>query len=977
MPEQPQESPRAREEAEPATPDDRGHVERGRRGFLVVGIGASAGGLQALEAFFERVGEESGIAYVVVTHQHPGHSNLLPELLGRRTRLPVSEVPVEGGVRIEPDRVYLSRPGTLLHLQDGVLRASAQKPAGARSLPIDHFFRSLAADQGPRAAAVILSGTGTDGTEGIKLVKHEAGIAIAQDEASAEHAGMLRSAVGTGLVDYVLPPEQIPERLLAHARGLLAGESRQLALPEEVLQRLLALLHQATGHDFSAYKRRTVERRIERRIRLHQLADLREYLALVQAQPQELEQLFQELLIGVTSFFREPEAFQQLTEGLRELLRAKPDGYLVRVWVPGCSTGEEAYTLAILLDELCQELDRGLSMQVFATDVNPRAIEVARAGRYPEGIAAHLSPERLRRYFQLEDGIYQINKALRERLVFAPQDVLKDPPFTRLDLVSCRNLLIYLQPELQRRLLPVFHYALKADGLLLLGSSESIGSFEELFEPLDKKHKLFRRRDGSSPVRPLSDLSRRAEPSTHGREGGPRHHEATRVGPAADRLILEVFAPACLLVTDRGEIAHVRGRTGAYLEPAEGHPTFNALNMAREGLGPELALALRQAASEQQPVVRRDVRVRTNGAWSRIDLSVQPVTRRELRGLYLVSFQPLPDPDPDPDESTGPKPRRPDPLEEELQRTKESLQATVEELEASNEELKSTNEELQSTNEELQSTNEELETSKEEMQSLNEELQTVNAELEGKISELSQANDDMSNLLNSTKIATVFLDRRLHIKRFTPQAKLLIKLIESDVGRPISDLSSRLEYAALTSDAEEVLRTLVPRELEVRSEGGEWFLTRLLPYRTAEDRLDGVVITFVDVSDSHRALETVAQTAWEPLLVLDAALRVLVANQAFYRAFDLQPEQVQGRAISALPGSSLGGSELRRLLEEVLPRNQILEGYEMREELPGGATRVRRLNARRLEPRRGAGGRIVLAFHELAGPQAAEGSGAG
>ncbi|MGE0432652.1 MAG: PAS domain-containing protein, partial [Planctomycetota bacterium] len=571
-----------------------------------------------------------------------------------------------------------------------------------------------------------------------------------------------------------------------------------------------------------------------------------------------------------------------------------------------------------------------------------------------------------------DNGHYVISRTIRERIIYAPQDVLRDPPFTRLDLVSCRNLLIYLQPALQRQLLPLFHYALRPDGLLFLGASESVGAVEGLFTPVDARWKIFRRDPGARAVPTLPARQGPARPDPGTQEagwGGPGN-----VVQSADKLLLDLFAPSCVLVTQRGEITYVRGRTGAWLEPSEGQPALNVLNMAREGLGPELAVALQRAANEQTTITRPRVRVKTNSEWSRVDVTVRPVAGRTLRGLYLITVTPVPEAEPAPVAGSGTAvgagdgdAEAPHPLEQELQLTRENLQSTVEELEASNEELKSTNEELQSTNEELQSANEELETSKEELQSLNEELQTVNSELEQKMAEASQISDDMTNLLHSIDIATVFLDRNLRIKRFTPPARTLIRLIDSDVGRPIDDLASRLEYDELVDDAREVLATLVPRQREVMGTAGDWFQVRVRPYRTSDDRLDGVVITFVDVTgtrQAHAVVENLIETAHEPLAVLDDELRILGANAAFLELFGLATTEVRGLPLQAFRIQSPQAGDLAQVLDAI-PADRTLENREIRHIYPDGTTRTLHLSARRLEPKRALAGRFIVAFQPV------------
>ncbi len=952
--------------------------------FPIVGLGASAGGLEALGKFLAQVPPDAGLAYVVVTHQHPGHTSLLPELLGKCTRMPVKLA--ADGLAVEPNTVYLSLPEGHLAILHGTLHVMEPDETGLLRLPIDYFFRSLAEDQKEKSIGIVLSGTGTDGTLGLKAIKGATGMTMAQEPDSAKYSGMPSSAIATGLVDYVLPVERLPHGLIAYTQGPYLTtpdhEVGEAGLPEP-MQKILVLLRMRTGHDFSAYKSNTIRRRIERRINVHQVKGPEQYQRLLQENPHELDLLFQELLIGVTSFFRDPDAFVALAKTVvPELLAARPEHSPVRVWVAGCSTGEEAYSLAMLLQEGMDKVK--FPVQIFATDLDQEAIDAARAGRYPEGIARDARPQRLARFFVKEDDGYRIKKEIREMVIFAPQNVLQDPPFTKLDLITCRNLLIYVKPAAQERLLALFHYALKPGGFLFLGSSESNTGLGDHFEAMNKKWKIFKRKDTAL---------RQALPDGFAPPAAPGAAGPGRPGDVADRTrkqllstliektLLTRFAPASVIVNDRGDILYIHGRTGDYLEPATGQPRLNILEMAREGLRLELPSALRRAAAQTGEVVHEGVRVKTNGAYSPVRLTVVQLTEPEsVRGLLLVTFalEPAATP-PAPGRPAArrvkvPSPGRVPDLERELQYTKETLQSTVEEVQTANEELKSTNEELQSTNEELQSANEELETSKEEMQSLNEELQTVNAQLQGKLDDLGQANDDMQNLLNSTAIATIFLDQHLHIKRFTMEATKLVKLIPSDVGRPIGDLASNLRYDDLAADAAEVLRLLGSREKEVQTRDGEWRQVRIHPYRTTENVIDGLCLTFVNINQlkaaeaaiqaARAAAENIVATMREPLLVLDEKLCVVSANPAFHKTFHTSAPEVEHRLIYQLGGGQWNVPALRKLLEEILPSNTGFEDFKVEHDFPGLGHRTLLLNARRLQGEPGAPGKILLAFED-------------
>jgi two-component system CheB/CheR fusion protein len=829
-------------------------------GFPIVGIGASAGGLEALDAFFEEMPPENSMAFVVITHQAAEHVNLLPDLIQKHTKMSVCEVTI--GTPVAPNTIYFPTPGSYLALLQGVLQPmSGEVTYSSLQFPIDYFFRSLADDQKEKAICIVLSGTGTDGTLGVQAVKGMGGMVMVQDEHSAKFAGMPTSAIATGVVDYVLPPDQMPHRLLSFVQGPYLQDTTTSApavtLTPDLLRQIHVLLRNRTRQDFSAYKSSTLQRRIERRMNVHQITSADRYIRFLREHPYEMDLLFQELLIGVTNFFRDPEAFIFLANiALPELLGGRPDDQPFRVWVPSCSTGEEAYSLAIILCEEIERLQKACPLQIFATDLNVQSIEKARNGFYPGGIAEDVSADRLDRFFVKEENGYRIRKEIRELIVFAEQNILTDPPFTKLDLLSCRNMLIYLNPERQRRLVPIFHYSLNTDGILFLGSSETIGGYTDLFATLEPRWKIFKRKESSPTTAPMTDFpvrSRRPEGAVAAAGSLSRSPGAT-LGNLVEKMLIQQFAPPSVIVNERGDIVYIHGLTGHILQLAPGPPTYNVFTMAREGLQMDLVAAVRKAVTQDRPVLYKGVQVRTNGGPTTVDIVVRKIFAPEvLRGLVLVSFL----------ESTQPPPRRRKAkggqedavtqgrvmeLEREIQTLRSTLQNTIEEANTATEELKSTNEELQSTNEELQSANEELETSKEEMQSLNEELQTVNSELQNKVEQLARLNDDMQNLLNSTDIATLFLDNELRIKRFTPQTKQVFKLIPGDVGRPIADIVSTLEYKQLDVDALEVLQTLVFKEMEVATRDGVWYEMRILPYRTSENVIDGLVITFTNIT---------------------------------------------------------------------------------------------------------------------------------
>jgi two-component system CheB/CheR fusion protein len=829
----------------------------GRSPFPIVGIGASAGGLEALELFLKSVPAGIGMAFVIVQHLDPTHKGMLAELLQRVTAMKVMQV--KDRTRVQPDCVYVIPPNKDLSILHGVLYLlDPVAPRGLR-LPIDAFFRSLAEDAEERSIGVILSGMGTDGTLGLKAIKGKAGVVFVQDPATAKFDGMPRSAVDAGLADVVAPVEALPGRIIAYLHHVPLMAKPGLAEEDKghsAFEKVVILLRSQTGHDFSLYKKNTIYRRIERRMGIHQIDRLTNYVRFLQENPQERELLFKELLIGITSFFRDPAAWEVLKAVIRALLKDRPPGLALRVWVPACSTGEEAYSLAIIFKEALEQFKpaRSHTLQIFATDLDRDGIEKARAAIFPANIAADVSPERLSRFFvKLERG-YQVAKPIRELVIFAPQNIAMDPPFTKLDLVSCRNLLIYLTPELQRKLLPLFHYSLNPGGVLFLGNAETIGEFTDHFALLDGKARLYRRRESGSRPEPVEFPALFTLART-----GPLPPNALKppanLQSQAEQLLLQRYSPAAVLVNDKGDILFISGRTGKYLELATGKTSLNLFAMAREGLHYELNDAFRKALRQKGAVIRKNVKVGTNGGVQTVDLTVQAIAEPEaLRGLVMIVFTEVATPT----ETKGsakakgahPNSARIAALDRDHEQLRQELQTTRKEMQTSQEEAKSSNEEMQSMNEELQSTNEELTTSKEEMQSMNEELQTVNAELQAKVDTLSQLNNDMKNLIESTEIATVFLDPALRVRLFTAGSNRVFKLIPGDVGRPITDIASELAYPELAGDAREVLRTLVAHEQPAATRDGRWLRVRIIPYRTLENTIDGVAITFMDITDS-------------------------------------------------------------------------------------------------------------------------------
>ena len=855
--------------------DDAPSVER--TPFPIVGIGASAGGLEALELFLRNVPQGSGMAFVIVQHLDPTHNGIMAELLQRTTPMTVAQV--KDRTRVEPDCVYVIPPNKDMSVLHGVLHLlDPVTPRGLR-LPIDFFLRSLAEDSGARSIAVILSGMGMDGTVGLQAVKEKGGVVFVQDPASAKFDGMPRSAIDSGLADVVAPVEALPGRIITYRQHVAVISESGLTRDDKgqsAFEKIAILLRAQTGHDFSLYKKNTVYRRIERRMALHQIDGIDNYVRFLQENPQELDLLFKELLIGVTSFFRDPAEWEAMkARVIPALLESRAPSQALRVWIPACATGEEAYSLAIVFREALEQLKpaRNHTLQIFATDLAPDAIEQARAAVFPAAICADVSQERLSRFFvQVERG-YQVAGSVRKSVIFAPQNVIMDPPFTKLDIVICRNLLIYLTPELQKKLLPIFHYGLNSGGFLFLGNSETIGECTGLFTPLSDKSRIYRRLESNLQAEPIEfPLS-----SAPARTRVPLSEKPpASLQSEAEQLLLQRYSPAAVLVNDKGDIVFISGRTGSYLEPAAGKANWNLFAMAREGLCYKLTTAFRQALTQGDAVTCRNVEVGTNGGRQTLDLTVQRINEPEtLRGLVMVVFTAVDTPP----ETGGPakaKDRssgnvRVAALEQELNHSLQDLQTTREEMQTFQEEARSANEELQSTNEELQSTNEELTTSKEEMQSMNEELQTLNAELQSKVDNLSRLNNDMKNLLDNTEIAALFLDAGMHVRLFTAGANLVFRLIPSDKDRLITDIVSDLTYPELADHAREVIRTLVAHEQLVSTSDGRWFTVRIMPYRTLDNVIDGVAITFMDI--------TAAKTLEKKLRTTQADMEKQITDQ--------------------------------------------------------------------------------------------------
>ncbi len=912
------------------------------------------------------------MAFVIIQHLDPTHESLLAEILSRETRMPVHEA--ESGMRVEADHVYVIPPNRIMELNDGTLRLAPREETNGRHMPVDHFFRSLAAALKTRAIGVVLSGTASDGALGIEAIKAEGGITFAQEENSARHHGMPRAAITTGCVDFVLSPEDIARelsRIARHPHIRLMEAIPKGAAPADrgVFDKVLSLLRSATGVDFAHYRQSTIHRRISRRMALNRVDTPESYLEMLKDDPREAQSLSEDMLIRVTRFFRDKETFEFLERKLfPRLLKNRSRDAPVRLWVPGCATGEEVYSLAITLGECCKSFRRDVPMQIFGTDLSETAIEKARAGLYRDNATADVPSDRLRRYFVQRDGDYQIARTIRDVCVFARHNVLSDPPFLHLDLLSCRNLLIYLDTALQKRLLPIFHHALNPNGFLLLGTAETIGTFGDLFQPDDKHHKVFSKKPATP--RALFEYARARSPLP----AGPAE---TKGAPAllasdplkeADRIVLSHFAPAGVVINDAMEVIQFRGRTGRFLEAGQGAASFDILKMAREGLLADLRAAIQQARKSKTRVRRERVRVQRDGGFDEIRLEVVPLpdAGNDVHH-YLVLFGPAAAPAAAPAKvksrarpAARGEERRIAKLEQELAATKEYLQAIIEEQESTNEELRSANEEILSSNEELQSTNEELETAKEELQSANEELKTVNDELQDGNARLTLVINDLTNLLSSVNIPIVMLDMDGRIRRFTAMAERVFHLVEKDVGRSILEIRPRVDVPDLAGLIQNATRNAATVEREIHDGDGRWYGMRVLPYRTLDDRIDGAVLVFTDVDRLKRSEEqlqkslnyadAVIETVREPLLVLDSGLRVIRANHSFYDTFRLSPETVLFRPVFELGERQWDIPSLRTLLEKIIPENESFHNFEITETFPEIGEKTLVLNARRTTP---------------------------
>jgi two-component system, chemotaxis family, CheB/CheR fusion protein len=945
--------------------------------FPIVGIGASAGGLEAFSELLRYLPERTGMAFVLVQHLDPKHGSALQEILARTTKIPVTEV--TQGVVVQPDHAYVIPANTNMTIKNGILRLGSRVLTRGQHMPIDDFFRSLAESAGQQAIGVILSGTASDGTEGCRAIKAAGGITFAQDEESAKYDSMPRSAVNAGCIDFIMPPKEIARELggiSQHPYVARAASSEVEGFQGMVgsdLNALFGLLRDSSGVDFTNYKHTTLQRRIRRRMVVHKIESLKDYLGFIGKKPEELDELYRDLLIHVTGFFREPETFLALRKHVYPKLfeGRKPDNP-IRIWVAGCSTGEEVYSIAITLLEYMWVHSRNISqaataIQIFATDISDTALDRARTGLYTEAAVSEISAERLKRFFVRLDGGFQINKSIRDMCIFAKQNLVKDPPFSNLDLVSCRNLLIYLGPVLQRRVIPTLHYALKPSGFLMLGTSENLGGFAEHFGLVNKKDKIYQKRKTAArlttyfantdylPGRAIVDgkLARELPaPFTVERE--------------VEHLLVNRFIPASIVVNDQLEIVQFHGKTGAYLEPPAGQPSFSVPKMAREGLLVDLRSALDTAKKTNGTVRKEGLQIRSEGGTRQVNLEVLPLRGPSAQErLYVVVFEePVQKPavvermskGGKPVKAVRPTPRETDLLKREADQLRRQLRSLICEHETTVEEFKASHEEVLSANEELQSTNEELETSKEELQSTNEELTTLNEEMQNRNAELGSANNDLLNLLGHVDIPVVMVSNDLRIRRFTPAAQKLLNLLPGDIGRRLGEIRPNLEVEDLEGFAREAIRKAGPQQREVRTTDGEWHLLHVRPYKTWDNRIEGAVISLQDVDALKRSLDqtreyadTIVESAREPILVLDAKLQVTAANPAFYRTFDVSAEDTEGRLIYELGNGQWNIPRLRVLLEEIIPQNSRVDDFEMSHDFLHIGSREMQLNARRVE----------------------------
>lgn len=948
----------------------------------VIGIGASAGGIEALSCFFDAMPADSGCAFLVVLHLDPKRESELARVLSAHTTMSV--VQVEDGMRLAANHVYVIAPDSDLTVSDGGLHLSKPtEPRGQRH-PVDVLFSSLAVDQQERAVAIVLSGTGSNGTEGLRDIRALGGMSLVQSPETAKFDGMPRSAISAGMADHVLAPEKMPDALMAFmSHGYVDAPAEIEATSpdgQSTLGHLLELLRARGGPDFRNYKHSTLKRRVYRRLGLRSIETLDEYIEELRNNSDEVTTLIGDLMISVTGFFRDADAWMVLAElVIAPMVAERETGASIRVWTPACSTGEEAYSIAMLVTEHAEAAGKRFDLKVFATDAQEVNLRKARDGIYPAAALAGFPASRLARFFEKLDGSYQVSKELRDMVIFAPQNLLRDPPFSRMDLLTCRNFLIYLEPGAQKRIIALCHFALRQGGHLFLGNAETIGRHEDLFETVSKKWRIYRR---LGPTR--HDLisyppsPSQSDPRTAERQSPSVPESNASAVDMARRALLERYAPASVLIDQKGRVIYFHGTTRDYLENPPGEPTRDLLTMARDGLVGKLRAAIRKASTENRSVTV-NTRIRESKSDRSVEITVMPLPASPQGGLLLVSFasavpQAEPTPGPTREDKTDASSDE-HALHEELKATRAELHNTIAYQETLNEELKAANEEAISMNEELQSTNEELETSKEELQSFNEELNTINSQLQHKISELETTTNDLNNLLAGSETATLFLDEKLGIRWFAPAMRDLFDFVLSDIGRPIAHFARKFADDNLLRDVETVLKKLFSMEVEVQSDAGRWYARRVLPYRTQDNRIAGVVITFVDITDRKRATdainearvysETIVRTVQHPLLVLDSSLRVQTANKAFRDLFAIFEQEPIGRLIFELGSGEWKDPPLRGLLDKVISADEEIHNFEFEQDFHATGRRSMMLSACKLQQEGGRDKLILIAIEDI------------
>lgn len=955
--------------------------------MVIVCLGGSAGALEAFGQFFSNMPGNSGMAFVLIQHIDPEHNGVLAGIIQHFTGMKVMYVEEE--TEVKSNCVYVIPSGRHVSVSGSKLKLAKSPRNTVVRMPIDYFLKSLANNHTDKSACVIFSGMGTDGTLGLKEIKKSLGMVMVQEPSTCKYDSMPSSAIETELVDFIAAPDKLPlllNKYIHYSPEDLNRKNNDIQRDPVLLKEIHQLLKEQTGHDFSLYKSSTLYRRIERRMGIHQLNKVSDYKDMLVGNQQELDLLFKELLIGVTGFFRDQKVFKILKEKtIPQLLESRAEESSLRIWIPGCSTGEEVYSVAILIFECLDRLNINgrFKIHIFATDINENAIDVARQGIYPANISADVSSERLEKFFtRIDSNRYQIKKFIRENIVFAVQNIISDPPFTNLDMLCCRNLFIYFLPELQKDLLPMFYYSLKPGGILLLGTSETIGGFTDLFFALDSRWKIYKRLN--SMVSPAFNIAHYSSVFSDRNASFTRTFDLQAdltIEKVTQRALLERYAPAAVIINRKGDIVYINGRTGKYLEPPQGKANMNIFVMAREGLRFGMDMAVNKAIVTNEEVVIKDLKVSSDNICYYLNLVLKPLSEpKDLNGLIMVIF-----------EEKGPfvpsdsfnasnaisegHPYESGDMEEQMKFLKAQLQSTILEMAASQENSRLVMEELQSTTEEMQSTNEELTTSKEELQSLNEELMVVNSELQIRNDELVRSDDDVRNLLNSTDLGILFLDSDLRIKRFTKKTTKIFNLIESDVGRCITDITMNVDYATLEKDVHNVLETLIPEEIQLQTKNGIWYNFRIIPYRTSANIISGVILTITDISSikemelssisSRLFAESIIATIREALLVLDSNLRIVIANRSFYTIFKVTPYETEDQYIYNLGNRQWDIPKLRHLLEDILENNTFFDDYVVEHAFPHIGHKKILLNARKLNLGLQNSNSILLAMEDV------------